>query len=311
MHKQDLKAEDEEFKVFRHLVKTNRINHKENFDFKKWNDRMYLKIIPDIKRLCTGTETKSDVFKCHLHYKTNPFLRLSPFKVEIFHNDPVVAVVHDFVSEKESNWVKSHARGRMRAATYFQKKKSTLGEDDKETVRIDFSSDRTSKTRFVADSAGKTVKTISERISFATEWNLGNNTDVLTNLGPDYWASENMYSENFRVMNYAPGGWVSPHIDTGGDGISSFMLYLSSGVVGGYTIFPMINLAVKPKPNAAIVWYGRDLIGSADIRSLHLGCPVVSGNKWAALKLIQTRGQWDRAPCRQDSPLGSIPLFSR
>ena len=223
---QDLKAEDEEFKVFRHLVKTNRINHKENFDFKKWNDRMYLKIIPDIKRLCTGTETKSDVFKCHLHYKTNPFLRLSPFKVEIFHNDPVVAVVHDFVSEKESNWVKSHARGRMRAATYFQEKKSTLGEEDKETVRIDFSSDRTSKTRFVADSAGKTVKTISERISFATEWNLGNNTDVLTNLGPDYWASENMYSENFRVMNYAPGGWVSPHIDTGGDGISSFMLYL-------------------------------------------------------------------------------------
>ena len=31
-------------------------------------------------------------------------------------------------------------------------------------------------------------------------------------------------------------------------------------------MFPMIDLAIKPKPNAALVWYGRDLAGVADIR---------------------------------------------
>ena len=40
----------------------------------------------------------------------------------------------------------------------------------------------------------------------------------------------------------------------------------SSGVIGGHTIFPMLDLAIKPKPHAAIVWYGRDQAGVADIR---------------------------------------------
>ena len=33
-------------------------------------------------------------------------------------------------------------------------------------------------------------------------------------------------------------------------------------------MFPMIDLAIKPKPNAALVWYGRDLAGVADIRQV-------------------------------------------
>jgi len=308
VHLKDLKNEDKEYKVFQHLVHGRQSPEGTGIDFKKWNVQMYLKVRTDISNLCTGTESTSTTYKCHLQFTKDPFIKLSPFKVEIFYDDPIVAVIHNFVSGKESNWVKDHVRGRMRAATYFQRK--SKASDSDESVRVDFSADRTSKTRFVADYADPKVKRLSERISYATNWNIGNNWDDIKILDREYWGSENMNSENFRVMNYGPGGWVSPHIDTGGDGISSFMLYLSSGVIGGHTIFPMLGLAIKPKPNAALVWYGRDQSGIADIRSLHVGCPVVHGNKWAALKLVQYNGQWDNTLCRPDKTVESIPLFS-
>ena len=219
-----MKNDDKEYKVFRNLVHERRLTQTEDIDFKKWNELMYLKVRTDINKLCVGTETKSNIFKCHFHATEDPYVKLSPFKVEIFYDDPIVAIIHEFVSGEESRWVKSHVRGRMRAATYFQKKSKSEDEDD--SVRVEFSADRTSKTRFVADSENLKVKTISERISYATNWHIDNNLDVMKKLDRSYWGSENMNSENFRVMNYAPGGWVSPHIDTGGDGISSFMLYL-------------------------------------------------------------------------------------
>ena len=218
--------DDEEFKVFRYLVHKRLLFQNEAFDFEKWNKRMYLNVRNDINKLCVGTETKSDIFKCHFHSTKDPFVKLTPFKVEIFYNDPVVAIVHDFVSGTESKWIKGHVRGRMRAATYFQKKRNSLDEDPDNTERQDFSADRTSKTRFVADIADRKVKIISERISYATNWHTTRNIDIINNLDEEYWTSDSMLSENFRVMNYGPGGWVSPHIDTGGEGIASFMLYL-------------------------------------------------------------------------------------
>ena len=59
---------------------------------------------------------------------------------------------------------------------------------------------RTSKTRFLADSADAKVKTISNRISLATGWNVDNNMENMEKLGRSYWSSMNMNSENFRVM---------------------------------------------------------------------------------------------------------------
>ena len=89
---------------------------------------------------------------------------------------------------------------------------------------------------------------------------------------------------------------VSPHVDTGGQGLASFMVYLSSSsVAGGHTVFPYLDLVVSPRPGAALVWYGRDQAGRPDQRSTHLACPVIHGNKWAALKLIQQSGQWNRS----------------
>ena len=226
----DLKNEDEEYKVFHNLVRGRRLQNTEEVDFKKWNGLMYLKVRRDISKLCSGIETKSNEFKCHMHSTPDPFIKLSPFKIETYYDEPVIAVIHDFASETESSWVKDHVRGRMRAATYFQKK-SKLESGEDESVRTDFSADRTSKTRFVADSAGRRVKSISDRINLATSWNVGNNWHSLKKLDTDYWGSPFMNSENFRVMNYGPGGWVSPHIDTGGDGVSSFILYLRSVVI--------------------------------------------------------------------------------
>ena len=79
-----MKNEDKEYKVFRHLVHDRRLTQKEDIDFKKWNELMYLKVRGDVNKLCVGTETKSNVFKCHFHTTEDPYIKLSPFKVEIF-----------------------------------------------------------------------------------------------------------------------------------------------------------------------------------------------------------------------------------
>ena len=61
--------------------------------------------------------------------------------------------------------MRGHVRWRMRPATYFQ---TVAGEE----VRADFSAERTSKTRFVADSAAREVRRLSRRIRRVTGWNV-------------------------------------------------------------------------------------------------------------------------------------------
>ena len=76
-------------------------------------------------------------------------------------------------------------------------------------------------------------------------------------------------------------------------------------------MFPYLNLSVSPSAGAGVVWYGLDTGGQEDVRATHLGCPVIWGNKFAALKLIITKGQWDTVKCARTMAKSIPPLGQR
>ena len=45
-----------------------------------------------------------------------------------------------------------------------------------------------------------------------------------------------------------------------------------------------LGVLVKPKKGRAVLWWNRKKDGSVDWRSRHVGCPLISGEKWSATR---------------------------
>ena len=52
-----------------------------------------------------------------LHHN-DPYLRLGPFKLEALHQNPEIAIIHEFASFQEVKKFKDLARGRMKCTPY-------------------------------------------------------------------------------------------------------------------------------------------------------------------------------------------------
>lgn len=49
---------------------------------------------------------------------------------------------------------------------------------------------------------------------------------------------------------------------------------------GGATVFPQINVALRPEKGAAAFWYNLHRSGEGDMDTRHAACPVLTGSKW-------------------------------
>ena len=110
-------------------------------------------------------------------------------------------------------------------------------------------------------------------------------------------------------MNYGMGGIISAHVDAfgleenskiieeGGPRIITFMTYLSSVKAGGRTVFPQLGISVKPVQGSALYWFNVHPDFGMDSRNLHLGCPMLFGNKWIANKWVKFNAQYKSHPC--------------
>lgn len=52
---------------------------------------------------------------------------------------------------------------------------------------------------------------------------------------------------------------------------------------GGATVFPQINVALRPEKGAAAFWYNLHRNGEGDMDTRHAACPVLTGSKWGKL----------------------------
>ncbi|QWT20947.1 2OG-Fe(II) oxygenase [Bacillus sp. NP157] len=111
------------------------------------------------------------------------------------------------------------------------------------------------------------------------------------------------HGEGLQVMRYGVGGEYMPHFDyfapdekgsaphiaSGGQRVSTLIMYLEDAAAGGETIFPRIDFSYVPRKGQGLYFEYAAADGSLDPLSLHGGAPVLSGEKWILTKWMRER----------------------
>lgn len=111
------------------------------------------------------------------------------------------------------------------------------------------------------------------------------------------------HGEGLQVMRYGVGGEYMPHYDyfapdqkgsaphiaSGGQRVSTLIMYLDDAQAGGETIFPRIDFSYVPRKGQGLYFEYAAADGSLDPLSLHGGAPVVAGEKWIVTKWMRER----------------------
>lgn len=111
------------------------------------------------------------------------------------------------------------------------------------------------------------------------------------------------HGEGLQILHYGKKGEYKPHfdffdpavkgcqktLDQHGQRQVTVIMFLNDVIHGGETIFPELNLKIKPKTGGAVIFKNTKPDGSLDRKTLHGGAPVLSGDKWIATKWIRTK----------------------
>jgi len=141
---------------------------------------------------------------------------------------------------------------------------------------------RTSHGMFYERSENEVVQRVEARIAKVLKWPIKN-------------------GEGLQILRYTQGGQYLPHYDyfdpreagtpalltRGGQRVGTLIMYLQEPESGGSTVFPDLNLQVRPVKGRAVFFSYAQAHPSS--RTLHGGEPVVTGEKWIATKWLRER----------------------
>ncbi|XP_068147659.1 prolyl 4-hydroxylase subunit alpha-1-like [Drosophila tropicalis] len=190
-------------------------------------------------------------------------LKITPFKCEILNDLPFVAIYHDIISDREIEELKRIAVPTIKRSTVYDYAKET-------NVPVNY---RTSNSVFLNNNDSYVVDILRQRVSDMTHLNVFANS-----------------SDQLQVMNYGLGGYFRSHFDFFGKDMTNVQQ-------GGATVFPPLRITNFPKKGSALIFSNLDNNISPDPSTLHAGCPVLFGSKWAATKWIYSSEQMFRKPC--------------
>jgi len=108
-----------------------------------------------------------------------------------------------------------------------------------------------------------------------------------------------------NVLSYAPGQEFRPHydffnpasaqfaaeIESFGQRVATFLVYLSEEFSGGETDFPRARQRYRGRAGDALVFMNVRPDGSHDMESLHAGLPPTRGRKWLLSQWVRNRPQ--------------------
>ncbi|KAH9488181.1 hypothetical protein Btru_064867 [Bulinus truncatus] len=216
-----------------------------------------------------------------------PYVR---YNSEYLHQSPDIIMYHNVITDTEIEYLMKQALNLMEP--------SLLPVNSKTQNRGNLL--RVSQTAWMYDT-GSVLRRLSQRVGDITGLYVGQ-TETDTP------------SEPFQVVNYGLGGMYAPHQDSvkvsrangrenipslrhAGDRLATWMYYLSDVILGGATVFPLLNLTVTPLKGSAVLWYNLQADGTTDNRMIHGACPVLLGDKWVANKWIREAAQIFHHPC--------------
>jgi len=183
---------------------------------------------------------------------------------------PRVVVLDNFLSNAECEEIINIAKPEIKRSKVVNREAPGSKVDDA----------RTSSGMFISKGFNDLISDIENRVSLLTNWPVS-------------------HQESTQVLNYQPGQEYKPHNDyfnlespntpstlaRGGQRIGTLVMYLNDCGAGGGTIFPESGIEVKPKRGLA-VFFGYPTHDKAS-KTLHGGMPVVSGEKWIAVKWLR------------------------
>ncbi|MEN9343842.1 MAG: hypothetical protein RLZZ453_629 [Chlamydiota bacterium] len=197
-------------------------------------------------------------------------------KVQVLSTSPRIVYVENFLTDAECNHLIERAKPQL--------KRSTVLSDQLVEGKVDALNDaRTSQGMFLEKPTQDPIlKRIEARISQLAGIPEAN-------------------GEGMQILRYALGGEYRPHYDyfdpntpggsacyhRGGQRIATAIIYLATIEEGGETIFPYVGIGVKPVKGAITLFYNCTPDGKEDPLSLHGGAPVLSGEKWVAVKWLR------------------------
>ena len=157
------------------------------------------------------------------------------------------------MSEQEVEGMKGKARGHMKATPY------SVGD-----VNQEFSYKRNSKIKYVSERTDELARSVTRRLELALAFRM-------------FIPEDRFSSENYQLMNYGFGGLISLHLDSsgsfesfdndiGGGRFTTAMLYLSTLISGGATVFPRLGLFFEPVAGDLLFWNLKKTDGSTDER---------------------------------------------
>jgi prolyl 4-hydroxylase len=103
------------------------------------------------------------------------------------------------------------------------------------------------------------------------------------------------HAEGLQVLHYGPGQEYRAHHDffkadspaAKNNRISTLVVYLNDVEEGGETVFPLLDLKVKPKRGSALYFEYFYNEPSLNDLTLHSSVPVVRGEKWVATQWMR------------------------
>uniref|UniRef100_A0A8D8WGP3 procollagen-proline 4-dioxygenase n=1 Tax=Cacopsylla melanoneura TaxID=428564 RepID=A0A8D8WGP3_9HEMI len=242
-------------------------------------------VMEDFKRFCAFCKypnlSRSLLNKSlSCRYKTDlPFLKLSPLKMEELNLDPLVALFHDAISDKDIQFLKDAAIPQMQRAVVVNYDKESHQEKGQ-----NYSDSRISETAWLNEGDHPVTDVLLDRLNVRIA--------MMT-------SRRIMTSESLQVNNYGLGGYFAPHFDAlhYNPGFlkpnndldnreATVMFYMSDVEQGGSTVFLDLQLVVPPQKGAALCWYNLKPDRTVDLDTLHGACPVLVGSKWVCNKWI-------------------------
>jgi prolyl 4-hydroxylase len=182
---------------------------------------------------------------------------------------PRVVLFGNLLSDEECDLLVSLSRDKLQRSSVV----------NASTGAYDIHPHRTSSGTYFKRGENELLQRIERRISELVDWPVE-------------------HGEPIQVLHYEPGGEYKPHYDyfdpahpgnqevlaQGGQRIATLIMYLNNVSRGGSTVFPEIGLDVLPRKGHAVYFAYCDDAGTLDVRTLHGGSPVGSGEKWIATK---------------------------
>jgi len=157
-------------------------------------------------------------------------------------------------------------------------------EQSKVIDKTSINSNRTSKTSYLSNNI-KIANLINNKICNYMGIN-NNNSEIMQG---QYYNINCEYKPHYDTEDYNDESkWNLFNDNNLGQRTWTFMIYLNDVEEGGETIFPNLDIKIKPKKGMAIIWNNLDSHGNRNMHTLHGGCKVIKGQKFIITKWFRT-----------------------